>query len=142
MSLKNTISRLAETFASEILAALRTASLDDLTALAGGGGGGGAAAAGRRRPGRPAKAAAAPAAAGSKVPRVKKGGRRSAGDIEKVATAIVGAVKGAKAGLRSEQIQKALGLSKKDTQRPIAWALEKKLLRKTGEKRGTTYFAK
>ncbi|MGZ3448890.1 MAG: hypothetical protein ACXVEF_04795 [Polyangiales bacterium] len=141
MSLKNTISRLAESFASEILAALRTASLDDLTALAGGGGGGGAAAGARRRPGRPAKAAAAPAAA-TKVPRVKKGGRRSAGDIEKVAAAIVGAVKGAKAGLRSEQIQKALGLSKKDTQRPIAWALEKKLLRKTGEKRGTTYFAK
>ncbi|MGZ3419310.1 MAG: hypothetical protein ACXVEE_15665 [Polyangiales bacterium] len=140
MSLKNTISRLAESLASEILAALRTASLDDLTALAGGGGGGAAAGA-RRRPGRPAKAAAAPAAA-TKVPRVKKGGRRSAGDIEKVAAAIVGAVKGAKAGLRSEQIQKALGLSKKDTQRPIAWALEKKLLRKTGEKRGTTYFAK
>jgi hypothetical protein len=139
MSLKNTISSLAESFASEILAALRTASLDDLTALAGGG----AAAGARRRPGRPPKAAAAaPAAAGTKVPRVKKGGRRSAGDIEKVASAIVGAVKGAKSGLRSEQIQKALGLSKKDTQRPIAWALEKKLLRKTGEKRGTTYFAK
>jgi len=45
-------------------------------------------------------------------------------------------------GLRSEQLQKALKLTKQEIVGPIAAALAAKKIVKTGEKRATTYFAK
>ncbi len=47
-----------------------------------------------------------------------------------------------KAGLRSVQIQKELGLSKKEIVRPPNQALAAKKITRTGQKRSTTYFAK
>jgi hypothetical protein len=44
-------------------------------------------------------------------------------------------------GMKAEAIYKALGLTKKDVQRPILEALSQKLLRKKGIKRATTYHA-
>jgi hypothetical protein len=45
-------------------------------------------------------------------------------------------------GLRSEQIRAELGLRANEMPRPIAMALSKKKIRKTGQKRATTYFAR
>lgn len=45
-------------------------------------------------------------------------------------------------GSRLEEISKALKTPSKDLKRPVSDLLESKALRKTGEKRGTKYFAK
>lgn len=142
MSLKQTISTLAETFASEILKALRSASLNDLTALEGVGTSGAKPA--RRGPGRPKKAVAPTPTArtSAKLPRMKNGARRTKADVEKVIAGVVGAVKAAgDKGIKAEGIYKSLGLTKKDVQRPILEALSQKLLKKKGVKRATTYYA-
>ena len=47
-----------------------------------------------------------------------------------------------KTGLRSEQLQKALKLDKREISGPLAQALAAKKISKKGEKRATTYFAK
>src|SRR5688572_15543057 len=116
MQLRSSIEKLAQDFASSVLGALKGATLADITDLTGGG-------APRRGPGRPprsgASKAAAPAAAGSRLRRVKKGGRRSASDLQTTVNAIVSVLKTSSAGLRSEQLQKKLGLSKKDVTRPL-----------------------
>ncbi len=135
-NLRATINALASEFADGVLRALQHASLSDLTAL-------GAGAAPARRPGRPAASEAAKASKrGGRLPTARAGARRNAKDFETLAAAIVSVVgeSGGK-GLRSEQIQKALGLAKKDVVRPIQIALENKQLRKKGQRRGTTYFA-
>lgn len=137
-NLRAAINALAAEFADGVLRALHSASLSDLTALGAGG------AAPGRRPGRPA-AAAEPEASGKRggrLPKARPGARRTAKDFEQLAAAIVSVVgeAGAK-GLRSEQIQKALGLAKKDVVRPIQIALDNKQLKKKGQRRGTTYFA-
>lgn len=131
--LRRTIADLAEAFASSVLKALHGASLNDLASLSGGSG------APRRGPGRPRKEESA--AAGPKLRRVKKGGRRSAKDLQGTIDAIVSVLGKSKEGMRSEQIQKALSLSKKDVTRPLQIALAKKSIRKKGQKRATTYFA-
>ena len=46
-----------------------------------------------------------------------------------------------KGGLRSEQLQKVLHLSKREIVRPISDALATKKISKKGEKRSTTYFS-
>jgi hypothetical protein len=43
-------------------------------------------------------------------------------------------------GLRGEQIRKQLGIAKNHWMKPLAMALGSKKVRKTGEKRSTTYF--
>lgn len=130
--LHTTISRLAETFARDILAAIKSASLEDISALSGGG----------ARGGRPR--AAAPAAAPAQEKRGGrrgKRGRRSSADLQGTIDAIVKALSKASEGLRSEQLQKTLGLAKKDVVRPLQLALQQKAIKKKGQKRGTTYFA-
>jgi hypothetical protein len=140
MTLKTKIHALADTFATEVLAAIRAASLEEI--LDGGSSSGGAV---RRGPGRPPKAAAAAAAPGA-APKAKRGrgrpARRSAADIAPVIARIVAKLKEHKSGLRSEQLQKVLHLSKREIVRPIADALAAKKITKKGEKRSTTYFAK
>jgi hypothetical protein len=87
-----------------------------------------------------AAAAARPSVAKAKV----RGGklvRRSSGDIQKTADAIVSLLKKNPKGLRAEEIQKALGLHRRETPRPIEKLLATKKIRKTGEKRSTRYFA-
>ncbi len=148
-SLKSKIASLADTFAEGVLAAIRSASLEEIL-------GGDSSAPVKRGPGRPPKAAngaaVAPGGGGQPDPlgapkgaKRGKGGRlarRSPSDIEHVIGLIVGKLGEHKAGLRSEQIQKALKLDKKEITRPIELALKAKKITKKGQKRSTTYFAK
>jgi hypothetical protein len=141
MSLKNRIEALAEEFSAGVLAAIRSASLEEILSEGSHGG-------------RASSRAAAPAAASSSDgeakrgpgrPKGKKSGRlarRSPEQIAQVVEAIVGALKKQKAGLRSEQLQKLLSLDKKEISGPLNEALEGKKITKKGQRRATTYFAK
>ena len=75
-------------------------------------------------------------------PRAGRRVRRSPNQIATVTASLVAALKGAKDGMRSEELQKALSVDKKTIVRPIADALEAKVIRKTGQKRATRYFAR
>ena len=55
---------------------------------------------------------------------------------------MVGALKKAKNGMRSEQLQRALRLDKKEITGPINEALAAKKISKKGQRRATTYFAR
>jgi hypothetical protein len=139
MSLKNRISALAEEFSAGVLAAIRSASLEEI--LSEGGCSRGPA------PHAPAAAASAaePAKRGPGRPRGRKSGRlarRSPEQIAQVVESIVGALKKNKAGMRSEQLQKLLGLDKKEISGPLNEALEGKKITKKGQRRATTYFAR
>lgn len=141
-TLKSKIATLADSFAAEVLAAIRSSSLEEI--LSGGGSGGGAAPV-RRGPGRPRKVDAGAAMEAPKPAKRGKGGRlarRSPADIERVVGLIVGKLGEHKAGLRSEQLQKVLKLDKKEITGPLNQALAAKKITKKGQKRSTTYFAK
>jgi len=142
MSLKSTIEQLATGFAAEVLAAIRLASLEDILAESGRSGSSSRAAAAPRSSGSSSSSSSnsAPAAA-----RKRRGGRlarRSPEQIAAVVDSIVSALQKASSGLRSEQLQKTLGLDKKEITGPLNEALAAKKIRKTGQKRSTTYFAK
>ena len=135
MSLKSTIDQLATGFAQAVLAAIRQASLEDILAESG---------RGSTRSSAAPKASSAPAAAPAAA-RKRRGGRlarRSPEQIAAVVDSIVSALQKASSGLRSEQLQKTLGLDKKEITGPLNEALAAKKIRKTGQKRSTTYFAK
>jgi hypothetical protein len=141
-NLRSTIESLASQFASSVLEALRSASIDELVNVAGSGGG-----AVRRGPGRP-RAAAAEAAesapsAGLRGRRGRGGrlGRRTAGDIARMIESIVGALQKSGDGLRAEQIREVLGVEAKELPRPLAEAIASGRITKSGQKRATTYFA-
>src|SRR5690242_1148026 len=106
MTLRHTIQTLAEEFSLGILAAIRSASLEDLLAESG-------SSAGKKAALRAAVAKAAPAATNGKAAVARgAGGRRSAEEIGETIEAIVNALKSNKSGMRSEELQKSLGLSK------------------------------
>jgi hypothetical protein len=79
----------------------------------------------------------------ARAPRASKGegGRRGPEQMAALIEQIVHAVKAAPEGLRSEQIQKATDLDKREIVRPLQLALKQGLLRKVGEKRSTSYFS-
>jgi hypothetical protein len=82
---------------------------------------------------------------GSKAPRASSRSSKATATpshaIELVAANLVGHLK--KSGpLRSEELRRALGVSRQDMVKVIALATEWKVLGKRGEKRSTTYFAK
>jgi hypothetical protein len=139
-SLRSTLDSLASNFASAVLAAIRGASLDELVAGSGG--------APRRGPGRPrgssTKTTATAARASAPSTKTTKGGRlqrRSPADIARALDAVVILVRKSKAGLRSEEIRKALKLDVREVPRVLKEGLAKKKLKSKGEKRATTYFA-
>lgn len=124
-NLRATIAALASQFADGVLRAVQGAPLSELSSLQ-----------------KAAPAAARRAPAPGRLPKARPGARRNAQDFEKLAAAIVSVVAEAGTkGLRSEQIQKTLGLAKKDVVRPIQLALDTRQLKKRGQRRGTTYFA-
>jgi hypothetical protein len=140
MSLKNRIEALAEEFSAGVLAAIRSASLEEI--LSEGSRSGGHTA---RASVSEAASAAEPAKRGPGRPRGKKSGRlarRSPEQIAQVVESLVGALKKQKAGLRSEQLQKLLSLDKKEISGPLNEALEAKKITKKGQRRATTYFAR
>ena len=129
MSLKKTIESMAEAFADGLLRALRDASLEEILTAS------------------DVRAAVSPrtnAVSASKAPRPRAGRRvrRSPKQIANVMVSVVSALKGAKEGLSSEELQKALSVDKKTIVRPITEALAAKVIRKTGQKRATRYFAR
>ena len=138
-NLRNTIESLASQFATSVLAALRSASIDELTDVAGRGG------AVRRGPGRPrsesSESAAGPAKRAGGRGRGGRLGRRTQNDISRMVESIVDVLAKSAGGLRSEQIRAALGVEAKELPRPLAEALSSGRVTKTGQKRATTYFA-
>jgi hypothetical protein len=128
MSLHRTIQALAARFADDIVSAIRSASLQELLAETGGA---------RRVATEQAGGLLRPVPAPD-----KRLARRTPAEIEKYVEAIVLVLKKNPKGMRAEQIQRALGLDKRETPRPIAAALAAKRITKKGEKRATTYFAK
>jgi hypothetical protein len=142
-TLRSALDSLAANFANAVLAAIRGASLDELVAGSGG--------APRRGPGRPRGSSttkSAPSAARTSLPASPKaktkGGRlarRSPADIAKTLGQIVALVKTKKAGLRSEEIRKALKLDVREVPRVLKEGLAKKALKSKGQKRATVYTA-
>jgi hypothetical protein len=131
-TLRDNIAQLANDFATQILAAVRTASLDDIAALAGG-------------RGRVAAAAgpARPAAGGGRGRAAAGGGRRrrSREDIDALGGQILELLQANPDGLRAEQIRAELGVPRRELPRALAAIVENGSARKQGEKRATTYFA-
>ena len=149
MSLKNRINALAEEFSAGIVAAIRSASFEEILA-------GGVASTAKRGPGRPAKktngAQVAKGGGGQPAPlsppkraRRGKGGRlarRFPSEIEHVIGLVVAKLGEHKDGLRSEQLQKLLKLDKSEITGPLNQALAARKITKKGQKRSTTYFGK
>jgi hypothetical protein len=138
-TLRNTIDELAAQFAANILAALRGASLDDISNITHMNG---APRRGRGRP--PASASASATSSGPSRVRRGKGGRlmrRSMDEIGKMVDQIADLVAKHPDGLRAEQIRDLLGCDKKELPRPLADALASGRVTKQGQKRATTYFA-
>lgn len=91
------------------------------------------------KPGRPAKAAKAqPAAKAESGKRI----RRSEADLAKMGEDVVKLLQKNKGGLRMEAINAELGTDTKTLMRPMMKLLEEGRIRKEGERRATTYFAK
>jgi hypothetical protein len=129
MSLRSTLDALAASFANEIIAAIRGASLQELLGVQGTTTRGGSVGSGRT----PARA-----------PKVTTPGRlkrRSAEDVAAALGDVVALVKRHKDGLRAEQIRTSLGLQSKELPRVLKEGLATKMLSKKGQKRSTTYFA-
>jgi hypothetical protein len=129
-SLRQHMNELASAFASNVLHAIRTASLQELLAESTGG---------RHRAAPVAPATAAPRATGRRSRRLK---RRSAGQIGNMIESIVALLAKHAAGLRAEQIRDALHLQSKELPRPLKEALDSGRIVKSGQKRATTYRAR
>jgi hypothetical protein len=134
-NLRSTLNDLASSFASNVLNAIRSASIADLHAESGH----------REGNGRRARGGGGqPDRLRTPTPKKTKGGRlarRSPADIAKALDEIVALVKKSKAGLRSEEIRKALKLDVREVPRVLKEGLAKKKLRSKGQKRATTYSA-
>ncbi|WP_394845142.1 hypothetical protein LZC95_49970 [Pendulispora brunnea] len=136
-NLKNEINRLAETFAQGVLAAIRGASLDEIS----GGGDGRARSSSAKAP----EAARGRGSSAPKAPGAKRGGRlhrRSEEELGAIGDNIIALLKNHPEGLRAEQIRAELNLDAKELPRPIKDLLAAKKLKTKGQKRATTYFAK
>jgi hypothetical protein len=130
MSLRTQLDALAATFATQIMAAVQGASLQEL-----------AGSNGRR-------AVAEGAAARRAVSVPKKSGkpgrlpRRSAEEISTLLGKIVLLVKTHKQGMRAEEIRSKLGMQSKEMPRILKEGIATKKLTTKGQKRATTYFAR
>jgi hypothetical protein len=130
-TLHSRLSDLAESFASEVLAAVRGAPLKDLIGSASQEGRG-------RTPARTAAPAPSPKARRSSG----RLARRSQADIIGALDRVLALVKKHRAGLRAEQIRQQLGMQPKEMPRVLKEGIASKKLTSKGQKRSTTYFAK
>jgi hypothetical protein len=121
--LHSAIEHLATQFVSAALSAVRNAPLEDIQGLEIEG-----------KPARPGRGAGT--LSGGRL------ARRSDSDIAGTADRIVGLLKKHRGGLNAEKVRAELGIAKKEWARPLAKALASKKIRKTGQKRATTYFAR
>lgn len=153
-TIQDSIQELANNFVHAVVQALTSASLTELSELAGGGGGrrSAAAAAPSRRGGARGRAVAAgrgrgraPAAAPRAEGRGRGGARarrhrRSSEDVTRLAEDVAGFVRSSGGDVAVSDIAKGLGLSTAEVTRPVAIALQEGKIYKTGEKRLTRYF--
>jgi hypothetical protein len=140
-TLRSSLNDLAISFTSAVLAAIRSANLDDLLAETHTSR---PAAPSRRAPSTAGngKAASAPAKAAPAAARsAGRLRRRSPEEISGVLDGIVGLLKKNRAGLRAEQIRAELGLQAKEMPRVLKEGLSTSKLKSKGQKRATTYFA-
>jgi hypothetical protein len=127
-SLTATIESLAQAFATAVIEAIRSASLEEIVAESGG-----------RRGLRAQRGDEGQLP----VPFRSRGARRQRRNsraLAKTASSIVAFVK-AHPGSASEEIRSELSIPRSHWQRPVAMALASKKLRKKGEKRSTRYYA-
>jgi hypothetical protein len=122
--LRSTLQSLASQFATNVLAALRGASIEEISEVV-----------------RSSSRAAKPERNGRRVARSGRLGRRSADDIAGMVDSIFTLLEKNPDGLRAEQIRDALGVEAKELPRPLAEGLSSGRLTKSGQKRATTYFA-
>ena len=132
-TLRSQLDSLASSFASAVVRAIQSASLEELLTEVGG----------KRGPGR-SPAPPAPSST-AQAPRPRKPGRlprRSPDDIKATLDKIHGLLKSSKGGLRAEQIRAALKLDAREMPRVLKEGLASKKLTSKGQKRATTYFAR
>ena len=122
-TLQSKIQELASDFASGVLEAVRASSFEEL------------AAAGHGRAAGSADKAPKQARTGGRL------ARRSEEDIAGVVDRIIALLKSKPNGLRAEQLREELSLEAKELPRPLADALASRQIKKSGNKRATTYFA-
>jgi hypothetical protein len=121
--LQSNIQRLASSFASAIVSAIRTANLDEIVALSGG----------SAAPAREVRPAAHERARDARLP------RRSKADIERELGRVVALLKASKRGMRAEEIRGQLKMQSKEMPRILKEGLTKRALKSKGRKRSTTY---
>ena len=99
------------------------------------------------KPAKPAKVAkaakpakVAKAAKPAKAKAGEKRNRRSANDLDKVGGEVIKLLGGAKRAMRVEEINKQLGTSTRELMRPIQKLLSQNKIKKSGERRATSYY--
>jgi len=138
-SLQSALSEISEEFAQRVFEVIRTAFIAELGKVSLSPG---SASAPRARVA--AQKAPSPAAKSEPVKKpAAKGERLARRSSEIIAEALDGIAKllRKKPGIGSEEIQKTLGLARNEIARPIALGISTGVLRKTGEKRATKYYA-
>lgn len=127
-TLRDKLQNLAHSFADQVFDAIRSASIDELTAVSGSG-----QASGKRqyKPSLVLRSPTRPRSAGGRL------ARRSPDDIEAVLGRVVAALK--VGPMRAEEIVKSLGVDKRELPRVIKRGLESKAIRRKGQKRATVY---
>jgi hypothetical protein len=130
-SLRSALDALAHSFAGGVLAAIRSASIEDLLAESGG-----------TARGSQSRSRGGGTTAGNPGPRTRKGGRLARRSPEQIANAVhevVALVKKSKTGLRAEEIKKSLGLDVREMPRILKTGVASKKLKAKGQKRATVY---
>lgn len=127
-TIQDTLHGLASQFTSEVLAAIRTASIEDLQGETGP----------RARP-TSSRMPTPKAASGSQ--RAGRLARRGPEEIGKMIERIAGLLSKSPAGLRAETLREKLGVDAKELPRPLADGLRQKRFTSKGQKRATTYYA-
>ena len=134
MSLKEALQTLALNFADEVLAAVRSASLEELLWE------GDTSSASARAPRAASARAASPKGKAAKAPKSGRLPRRSPEQLMAAVDDVVSLLKKHKDGLRSEEIRKALDMDVREVPRVIQHGIANKSFKVLhGEKRATTY---
>ncbi|HTB73072.1 MAG TPA: hypothetical protein VK762_07500 [Polyangiaceae bacterium] len=136
-TLRSQLDALAASFANQIMASLRGASLHDLVGKTDGG-----RVVGNGRRARGGGGQPDPLVVPTKPRKPGRLPRRSAEEIAATLNKIVLLVKTQKNGMRAEEIRSKLGMQAKEMPRILKEGLSKKKLTSKGNKRATTYFAK
>lgn len=137
MTLKNTIESLAQDFAVGVLAAIRSASLQDILAETGAKNGQLSFNVGSAKGAKGASSGKGNGKGARVTAPVGKG--KSGGDTISAITSLLSSTP---AGLRAEQIRTHLKLDKPTVTKALTQALATGSVKKQGQKRATTYFAK